>query len=211
MGCICLSCGGTGIKLDGSQCECQAGLDIQFPALSEIPIQYQETKFNKTFVKSTMPIAYGNYMESLLTDILEKRGAINKNILICAPPNTGKTVLGYSVYGLLYAKGIATPEILDLVEVRGIFMGKCIDVDKMTLWTKSPIAFIKIPMDVPGRYGETISTIIDRRVRNNGSTIFLFNGNKHDLEALDTFNKFKPLMGDGTFMSLDVKNFEESK
>ena len=208
---VCLKCGGTGVDVDGNRCDCKSGVKLVFPALSQIPVQYQEIEFDKMFLNSKLPAKYGDDMERLYKLILNESGCINKNIVICAPPNSGKTVFAYSVYGYLYGRGARVPEVKDLIEVRRIILGKTGDAEAELLWSSAPIAFIKIPMDVPARFGETISTIVDRRVRYNGATIFLFNGSIRDLEALDTFGKFKALEGNGTFMSVEIKNYEVSR
>jgi len=86
-----------------------------------------------------------------------------------------------------------------------------VDQDAYDLLVKSPIAIIKVPMDVPSRFSETMVTIIDLRLRHNGRTIFLFDGSKEDLINLDRFNKFKPLLGDGSYHSLAVYSYKSEE
>ena len=213
----CLRCGGTGSvficddegNIIGKEpCDCGIQETIVLPTSLKVPTQYQDIRFSKYNLKTELQEYYGSYIENLIKEITNTAGQLNKNILICAPPNSGKTVMAYTVIGQLFFKDVRIPEVLDLMQVRDTLMARYnVDERLMVAISTAPIMFIKIPMDVPNRFAETMSTIVERRVRANGSTIFLFNGSNFDLEALDTFGKYKRLLGDGSFNSILLKDF----
>ena len=41
------------------------------------------------------------------------------------------------------------------------------------------------------------------------STIFLFSGSQEDLIAQDKFGKFKALLGDGSYNSIEIKSWRQ--
>lgn len=205
---VCLKCGGTGWLVNGDRCDCGIQDAIILPTSLRIPSQYQDIRFNRMNLRPALQSEYGSYIESLINEISAKAGRIDRNILICAQPNSGKTVLAYTVIGSLFAKGVKVPEVMDLMQIREILMARYnTDVEKIADINSAPIMFVKIPMDVPARFAETMSMLIERRVRFDGSTIFLFSGSAYDLEALDTFGKYQRLLGDGSFNSIQLKNF----
>ena len=188
----CLKCGDTGMMANGDTCSCGIQQRIILPDSLKIPVQYQNVRFSKLLVREELRDSYGNYMESLLQECTENLFTFHKNIIICAPPNSGKTVWAYTVCGILYAKNVKMPEILDIMQLWGV----------MTSYYRSPaelvesvsnarLAVFKIPLDLPSKFIETISTVIERRVRNNSSTIFMYSGRWEDLVAQDTFGKLK--------------------
>lgn len=208
MSSVCIKCGGTGILANGEPCDCGCKEDITLPTCLNVPVQYQGIRFDKSFLPKYLQDDYGNYMEGLIKDCTANVSMFNKNILICAPPNSGKTVFAYTIYGLLFAKGATIPSLMDIMEVREVMMNYYnADYEKIELLSTSKVAVIKIPQDLPIKFAETISTIIERRVRNNCSTIFLYSGSKEDLLAQDKFGKFKAIIGDGSYNSIEVKSW----
>lgn len=204
----CLKCGNTGVMANGLPCDCGIHDRLLLPRTLDIPYQYQSIRFDKTFLKPELQLSYGTFMEQLINEVTQNIKMFNKNILICAPPNSGKTVFAYTLYGMLYAKGVSTPKFMDISEARSILMEQYTkEKDTLMHLTTAPIVVLKIPMDVPNKFPEIISSIIDRRVRNGTSTIFLFNGTLNDLIAQDKFNKFKSLVGDGSYNSLMAKSW----
>lgn len=205
----CIQCGGTGYLLNGDICDCTTVNAINFPVLSKVPIQYQGTQFDKSFLSQKLDVNYGIYLEDLLKQVATGK-PLRKNFLICSPPNTGKTVFAYTLIGMMYSKGVVLPELMDLIEVRDIMLAQYKqDYDKLLLINTAPIMLIKLPSDLPSKFGETISLIIERRVRNNGSTIFLFGGNKQDLLNQDRFGKLSAILGDGNYNSLLLKSWKD--
>lgn len=209
----CLKCGDTGsmpiIDPDGTihsePCTCGAGLEVRLPSMLSVPTQYQGVKFDKSLVRKDLDESYGRYLDKLLKMCTTDLGNFHKNILICSPPNSSKTVFAYTVYGMLYPQGVHVPEIMDLMEAREVLLNYYgVDRDVQSLLSTAKIAFIKVPQDLPPKFAETMSTIIERRVRQNASTIFLTSCSVDDIMAQDKFNKFKALKGDGSYNSLEV-------
>ncbi|MCI9050731.1 MAG: hypothetical protein HFI05_02215 [Lachnospiraceae bacterium] len=207
---ICLKCGGTGVLINGEKCDCGCMDDFVLPTAMHIPSQYQNVRFEKSFLPKWLQNDYGEYMDKLLIDCTIHLHTFQKNILICAPPNSGKTIFTYTVYGLLYAKGQNVSSLIDIMEAREIIMNYYnVNYQRMELLSNAKIAMIKIPQDLPLKFAETISMIIERRVRNGCSTIFLFSGSQEDLIAQDKFGKFKALLGDGSYNSIEIKSWRQ--
>jgi hypothetical protein len=175
----------------------------------EIPPQYQGVMFTRELLSDKLPREYGVFVQSIVDDV-KRNVPLTRNVLLCAPPNSGKTVFAYTCYGLQYNRGVAIPKLMDLLEAREKLQALYnVDIEAVELISKSPVAFFKIPMDLPNRFGEIMSTILERRVRNGGATIFLYNGTITDLKALDKFQKFQSLIGDGNYNSLLVKSYSK--
>lgn len=209
----CIKCGGTGVMANGEPCDCGAqGVQLVLPPHMKLPLQYQSIKYNKQFIRPEFRDTLGAFMEKLLRDIVTDLHSYSKNYIICSPANTGKTVWAYNLYTILYSKGENMPELLDLMQVREALLNYYGDnfelVDKIN---NAKVMVIRIPMDLPNKFVETISTIVDRRVRNSCSTIFIFNGSRNDLYAQDRFDKLKYLEGDGSFNTVCIKSFEERR
>ena len=209
---MCLKCGNTGIMSNGEPCDCGIREPIVLPTCLNIPVQYQNVRFDRSFLRADLQGTYGNFMEKLLKDCTDNLHSFHKNVLICAPPNSGKTVWVYTLCGLLYARGIVMPDLMDLMQARDILLNYYgTDKDAIIKLSTAQIAVIKIPLDLPNKFPETISTIIERRVRSNCSTIFMYGGSYRDLEAQDKFGKLKPILGDGSYNTLSVNSFGEEK
>lgn len=204
----CLKCGGTGFLLSGELCDCGVKTIYYVPEVLEVPMQYQGVRFNSRLLPPNVQGGYADYMDAMYRTLTSNSIQGRKNVLICAPPNTGKTVFAYSVLIDQYMKGVSVVPLMDIMEVRAIMMNPYdIDVEKVESISKSQVMFIKIPMDLPSRLAESMSTIIERRVRNSASTIFLYSGTYKDLIAQDTFGKLRMLIGDGSYNSIEVKSF----
>lgn len=205
----CLLCGGTKITALGKPCpNCSSKQDESLPTISTIPMQYQNVKFDRMFLPENLQSTYGVYMEELIQKIVNGVG-FYKNILICSRPNSGKTIFAYTVYGMLYNKGVIMPPVKDIFEVRDVFVDYYGDSDELELWSTSKVAIIKIPMDITSKVFDTMSMIIERRVRNNCSTIFLYGGSKKDIVTQDRFNKLAYLEGDGSYNSIEIKSWKK--
>ena len=206
---VCLKCGGTGVRSDGSACDCGVVQKIIIPKYLAIPSQYQSVRFDRSFLSSSLQDSYGSFMEKLVSECVERPNQMNRNLLICAPPNSGKTVFAYTVYGMLYAKGVRTLRFMDIVEARQTLLDYYnTDLEMLELFNQTPIVILKIPMDVPPRFPEIIGTIIERRVRSGHSTIFLYDGTGDDLLAQDRFGKLKSFLGDGSYHSIELKSWK---
>lgn len=205
---ICLKCGGTGVLVSGELCDCGCTQELQLPTMLKVPIQYQGVRFDKGLVRSDLGSSYASYLDGIVRDITSSVLTFNKNICICSPPNSSKSVLAYTIYGLLFAKGYEIPKLMDIMEIRPVMMSLYSnDASLVTLISSAPVMFVKLPMDTPPRMAETMSMLIERRVRNNASTIFLYSGTKDDMFAQDTFGKLKQLSGDGSYNSIEFKSW----
>lgn len=206
----CLKCGGTGILASGELCDCGVKTTkLVLPPHMKVPLQYQSIQYNKMFIHRELQPTLGVFMEKLLNDITTDLYSYSKNYIICSPANTGKTVWAYNLYSLLYSKGENMPEILDLMQVREVLLNYFTDnLELLDKVNNAKIMVVRIPMDLPNKFVDTISTIVDRRVRNNCSTIFIYNGTRNDLYAQDRFCKLRFLEGDGSFNTLCIKSFE---
>ena len=205
----CLKCGGTGIQIDGKPCDCRDNGKIDLPIVIEVPSIYQSSEFSASLVPIKMSKTYGIELEDIINTI-KCKGKFTHNILICSPPNTGKTVFAYTVYRHQYLKGLSMPEIMDLIEAKELLMTTSYDEHIIRLKEKlinSKIAIIKIPLDLPNKFAETMSTILERRVRKNGTTIFLYGSTLFDLQNQDRFGVLKNIIRDGSYNSLKVINY----
>lgn len=208
----CNKCNDDGIRVDGSPCDCGASDIVNLPVVYEVPTIYQNIEFSASLVPMKMPRMYGIELEDII-NVVKKKGKINYNLLICSPPNTGKTVFAYTIFRHQYIKGLSIPDIMDLIEVKEILISNSFDESTKVNKDKiinSPIAIIKIPMDVPNKFAETMSTIIERRVRKNGCTIFLYGGTLNDLQNQDRFGVLKNIIRDGSYNSLKVLSYNYS-
>lgn len=207
---FCEKCANSGQRANGEPCDCGAqGVELIVPPHISIPLQYQTVKYNKIFVRQELQGTLGVFMENLLKEITQNLHAYCKNYVICAPANSGKTVWTYNLYSILYSKGEDVPELMDLMQVRDTVVNYYNeDTALLNRINNSKIMVVRIPMDLPNKFVETMSTIVDRRVRNNCSTIFLYNGTRNDLYAQDRFEKLRFLEGDGSYNTVCIKSFE---
>lgn len=210
MGDICLVCGGTGLKVDGTVCDCGCLThELNLPTSIKIPLQYQGVRYDRSFLKSGLRGTLGLFMERLLEDCIKNMQVFCKNYVICAAPNSGKTVWAYSLYSEMYSRGLEVVDLMDLMEVREAMLNYYYeDRDKVILISTVKYLVIKLPLDLPNKFPETMSTVLERRVRNSGSTFFLFSGTKEDLLQQDRFGKLKSMIGDGAFNTVDVVAFQ---
>lgn len=209
----CLKCGDTGKKADGSVCDCALGQGAtELPLIWEIPEQYQATYFNASFLPRWLHDSYGSVLQGIVSEIKSTK-KYTKNVLICAPPNSGKTVFAYTIYRLFAESNLPVADVYDLNEVRKLMNDIYAKDDRYELLIKCNVAIVKIPMDLPVKFVEVMCTVIDLRLRHGGKTIFLFDGSKADLLAQDKYNRLEDIIGDGSYHSLAcysyVKNSSE--
>ena len=205
----CLKCGDTGITVDGKQCDCKEHGDLNLPVVLEVPVQYQNVKFSSSLVPMNLPKEYGVELEKIVEHINTK-GKYSNNLLICSPPLSGKTVFAYSIYKCQYMHSIPMSEIIDLLEAKELLYNNSYDlefIEKKELFINCPVAVVKIPMLLPNRFAETISSIIERRIRKNGITIFLSNLKVDELYFQDKQEILKSIVRDGSYGSIKVMNY----
>lgn len=203
----CLICGGTKITAFGEPCpECTKNEAPASPVVAGIPTQYQGVAFDKSFLPNSMQEKYGTFMEELSRTIINDLPFYQKNMIICSRPNSGKTVWAYDLYAKMIAKGYKTPPLLDVVEVRDA-LNSYDNKDLSNLISTARCAIIKIPRDMQFWMFDTISYIIERRVRSNGFTIFLFGGTVEDLSNLDRNKTLSYLRGNGSYNTVRIESF----
>jgi len=207
MSSTCLRCGGTGILVNGDRCtECEKDTSALQPMVYGVPAQYQGVKFDKSFLPEKFQKTYGEFMEELMHTILTDYAFYQKNILICSKPNTGKTVWTYNLYSELSSKGYEIPTLRDIIEVRNI-LNSYADKDEANLISNARCMVVKIPKDIQFWMFDTLSSLVERRVRNDGFTIFLFGGSKDDLKYADKYGRLRDLEGTGAYNSIKIYDF----
>lgn len=169
----------------------------------QVPEQYVGILFDSILVPTDLSHAYAMELSTLHTEIttLQLRAS---NICICSPPQHSKTVFAYSCIQNLFRQRVPVMPILDLLEATRM-MNEFRDTDD---WYEVPYLFLKIPTDVTQQIRSTMLTLIDRRVRHNKSTIFLYEGSWGMLTYDDRFGTTKSLQGDGSFHSLRVISYK---
>lgn len=208
----CLKCAGTGVLVNGEPCpDCSKELckASQKKVLqSSVPSQYQGVIFDKEFLPIADRKGYGVFMEELLANITSNFAFYQKNILICSKPNSGKTIWAYNLITMLADKGYSIPDIQDLVQIREILNYNKSSIEQADNISKSRCLIVKIPADVTFWMIDIIGYLLERRVPNNGFTIFLFNGNYSQLEQADKNNRLKYLRGTGAWHTIRVEDFK---
>lgn len=203
----CIYCGGDGVMANGEPCPIHGKVSaIELPVLQSIPIQYQGVRFDKSFLPEKEQNGLGNYLEELLDTITHDITFYQKNILICSRPNSGKTIWAYTLYAMLVKNNREVPPLRDVIEVRDLFASKG-TTDEARLFSEARCAIIKVPRDLQPWLFDSIAAIVERRVRNNGFTIFLYGGTKDDLKQIDRYGVLKSLEGTGAYNTIEIKSF----
>ena len=203
----CLKCGGTGRLVNGTPCpDCSGTIIKSIPVVQGIPVQYQGVNFDKKFLPEKEQKTYGTFMEELLINIVNDFAFYQKNLLICSRPNSGKTVWAYSLISLLSAKGYTIPNLRDITEVRNI-LNSYDNKEEAALWSTARCAIIKLPRDMQPWMFDVMSYVIERRVRSDGFTIFLFGGTKDDLQFIDKYGRLQHLTGTGAYNTIKIESF----
>lgn len=207
---ICTICRGTGKDLLGNPCPDCAGKvqRMQYIKRSgniQIPEQYQGILFDKTFLPKECQGQYGDLLEQLKTQITRDYNMFCKNYLIISPMNSGKSIWAYNILSMLANNGHSVLPIMDLFEVREYLQYKGDNADVLQKILKSKGLFVRIPGDVQYWAFDIMQTILEQRVKNNGFTIFLYNGTLERLEDVDKYKTFHSMRGDGTFHSIKLE------
>lgn len=210
----CTKCGNTGIDIDGQPCSCRFNAKSFYDTVTclDIPEQYRGIAFSKFLVAKDIHESYGEYLEKLHDDITSTK-LKHKNICICSPVGHSKSIFAYSVIESLFRYGIPTFPVFDVLEIKRILLDTDLcrkqfyDIEKPELLFDSPYVFIKIPRVPTWEVYDTISVILDRRVRRGNSTIFLYGGTWEQLIRGDKQEVLVNLIGDGNFNTLEVKTW----
>lgn len=214
----CTECSNTGIKLDGTPCECRFNMNTFYDTVSciEIPQQYQGIQFNSIMLPRDIHESYGAYLSSLHQDIVNMK-LKNKNICICSPIAHGKKVFAYSCIDSLFRHGIPVYPIYDVLQLKHITVdmdiGRKISYDAVEPEKiySVPYLFVEIPRLSNWEVFDAISMIVSRRVRNSGSTILLYPGTWSHLIQFDKQETLIGMQGDGSYNTLLVKTWGTEK
>lgn len=203
----CMKCAGSGKLISGEPCpDCAKELSAIVPISYGVPAQYQGVKFDKSFLPEKEQKGYGEFMEELLNTIINDYAFYQKNLLICNRPNSGKTVWAYHLYAVLSSKGYEIPPLKDIAEVRDIITSYA-DKELANLYSTARCAIIKVPRDLQPWMFDSISMIVERRVRNDGFTIFLYGGSEDDLKYADRYGRIRDIMGTGAYNTVKLYSF----
>jgi len=208
---VCLECGGTGTKLDGTPClKCaEKNLKIMSKSVSSalIPFQYQGLSFDKSFLPTSLQKGYGDFMEDLLQTISIDYAVYQLNLLICSRPNSGKTVWSYNLINLLSDRGYKIPTVQDLIALRDILNHKGISDELYSQVVESRGLIVRIPADMQFWMFDIIQTVIEKRIAKNGFTIFLYSDSYKRLQEADKYNKLQYLLGAGSYHTIRLEDF----
>lgn len=211
---FCVKCGNSGKDLDGNICECQFNKEefIREVTCLDVPENYRGIIFNTFLVPKDIDESYGRYLDKLHNDITSLTMR-SKNVCICAPVKHGKSIFAYSVIERLFRRGIPVFPIFDVLEIKRMFLDIDLcrkpyyETDNPEFLLDSPYLFVKIPRLPAIEVYDTISVIVDRRVRRGNSTIFLYDGTWKQLLYGDKFRILESLEGDGNYKSIEVKSW----
>lgn len=212
----CPICGNSGINpKTKSICNCRWDSDTFFSTASclSIPVQYQGLMFNKALVPADTGEKYSNYLNELYGDITTLRLQYH-NILLCSPHQHSKTIMAYSCIERLFRASLPVFPVHDIMELRNIMsavdMGKepTYKVDDPENIVEAKYLFVKLPMYPTWECFDTINTLLSRRVRRGNNTIFLYSGTWGQLIYGDKTGLLQQLRGDGSYSTLEIKNFE---
>lgn len=202
----CLKCGGSGILINGERCpDCSKEVQVT-SYVPNIPIQYQGKTYDKSFLPEYEQDGFGTYMENLLKEIDSNLSFYQKNHIICSRVNTGKTVWSYDLLSRCISRGYDCPRIYDVLEVRDI-LSSYTDKSTADVITSARCVIMKIPRDAQPWVFDSVASIVDRRVRSNGFTIFLFDGSKYDLFKLDKYGRLHEIEGNGSYNSIKITDY----
>ncbi|MCM1215089.1 MAG: hypothetical protein NC548_11280 [Lachnospiraceae bacterium] len=213
----CIKCGNSGQDVDGNPCTCKYRVINFYEEVSciDIPEQYRGITFNKALLPLDMPESYGDYLTDLHDSIIRMRWR-HRNVCLCSPVAHGKSVMAYSCIEQLFRKGIPTFPVFDVLEIKRILIDTDLcrkllyEVNNPEYLTTAPYVFIKIPRVPTWEIYDTAASILDRRVRRDNVTIFLYDGSWEQLIHGDRFNVLAGLQGDGTYNTLDIKSWHSN-
>jgi hypothetical protein len=175
----------------------------------ELPVQYQGVRFNADLVKTDLGDYYPRFLDSLYRDISTRKYR-DKNTLICSPAGHSKTILAYGCLQTLFRMKIPVVTLHDILEIRRLAAEYESGKSDGAVYTV-PYLFVKIPLELNFQVFSALAALIDRRVRRGNSTIAIYNGSWSWLLKFDNGGVLASMKDDGSFMSLDVKNFQPKR
>lgn len=214
----CPKCGGTGVLLDGSPCDCKTRESDLFADVVclEIPETYRGIRFDPLMLPSSMGPVYRAYMGDLYSQITSLRYKC-KNTLICSPQQTGKSVMAYSTIQELFRRNIPVFPLYDLLEIKRMMLdleygkSKSLDADNILDLYSVPYLFAYIPAILNYDVFDSAALLISRRVRRGNSTILLYEGNWSYLSAADQKGSLKNMKGSGALTTIEVNSWSSKE
>lgn len=201
----CYNCGNTLFDFDGNPCSCTIKSDRKYrfgTSLCDfVPLSYRGIKFDKNLVNADMPDAYREFLQRLRLDIISMKFRY-KNILICSPIGTSKTIWVYDICEELMARNITVAPYYDLLEIRV----KLLEYKESEIYD-SDVLFAKIPLVIDKYTFNILSTLLDRRVRKSKTTIITYQGIYQSLSGVDEYKILSSMRGDGSLSSLRIEQF----
>lgn len=210
----CPKCGGTGVLLDGSPCDCKLHIDTLFDGVEclEIPEAYRGIKFSALSLPTALGYSYSSYMNMAYEQIVSLRWKC-KNAIICAPAQSGKSVFAFSAIQELFRKEIEVFPLFDILEIKRIMTDieynkpQSLGVENpMSLYT-APYVFAYMPPITNYDAYDTAAMLIARRTRRGNSTILLYSGTWNQLVYNDSKKSLKGLEGNGSLTTLEVNSW----
>lgn len=208
----CNLCGGIGILPNGGTCKCKQGrvLSVNTEYIS-IPKQYLDITFNKNLIQTDIGNDYSDYLYELYQSVINKEIA-HKNIYLSSPPNHSKTLFAFSCIKTLFSRGEDVFPLYDLLEIRRIVDD--FDVGRTQKYNEYPELIFKcnILILLTGNTRNTnvystLINLINRRVRQGGSTIILSNFNWETFIQYDNSKALKSMEGKGDYNTIIIKNW----
>lgn len=209
----CPKCGNTGVLIDGTPCDCQLHLSDLYSGVEclDIPEAYRGLKFDGAYLSSRLP-GYRQFMENVYNQIVSLRWKC-KNAIICSPPQTGKSVLAYSLIQELFRREIEVFPLMDILEIRKVMMDleynkpQSLGVENpMRLYT-APYVFAVMPPLTNFDTFDAAAMLVARRTRRGNSTILLYEGTWNQLVSGDTKKSLKNMEGNGSLTTIEVNSW----
>lgn len=210
----CIKCGNTGIDINGNPCSCRVNVQSFYDTVSclDVPEQYRGIAFNKSLVPKDLDESYANFLQSIYDKIYTGKW-LNHNVVIASPVGHSKTILAYSCLEVLFRNGIETFPVYDILEIKRILMDmdmcrkQLYEIENPELIMTVPILFVKLPRVATWEIYDTLTMLLDRRVRRGNSTLFLYDGSWFELAQNDKRSILTGLIGDGAYGTLEVKSW----
>lgn len=211
----CPICGNTGfIPPDNIPCSCRSNIKDIYEDVTclEIPETYRAIKFNADMVSAEMGQAYRSFLASLYEQISSTRWKC-KNLLLCAPPQSAKSVLAYTCMQTLFRKSVDVFPLYDMLEIKKIMLdleynrSKTLDGLSTSLVLTVPYLFAYIPTYLNYDVFDMCNMLVSRRSRRGNSTILLYSGYWGAIEAADTKKSLVYMKGDGTLSTVEVSTW----
>ena len=214
----CPICMGTGLDAHDNPCTCRLNTQAFYDTVSclEVPEQYQGICFTRVLVPKDLPDSYAQYLQKV-HDSVSNRTWHQHNAVICSPIGHSKTILAYSCIETLFRNNIPVFPVFDVLELKRIMTDSDLcrkqfyDVTEPERVVTVDVLFAKIPRVSNWEVFDTISLLLDRRVRRGNSTIFLYDGSWAQLISNDRNNILSGLMGDGSYNTVEVKSWTLSE